>query len=272
MNNVSKKLAAMVLAPIAVIGMGFSLFTTSAIATGETQQGASDNQQLAVQATSISTEVRPWCGWTALTASNSLITLTPVDGQDTVYDGDEIDLEATGQQFAIRVGPAGSAVAADGEFTALAADNCSWFADDQKNGVNVTTTLSGNSFTAVSDVNTGPEAVEDLTMNFDAETENPLTIDNTPTLASCPTPTEVDPTAGQFSFSGSPLVGTAAVLTANVVSMTAANTGTNNFCSWTSDYSISIPGGKKPLFGNSTYTFTGPTVTNTMVYSRTITP
>jgi hypothetical protein len=252
--------------------MTFSLFTTSAIATGETQQGSSGNQQLAVQATSITTDVRPWCGWTALTAANSAITLAPAAGQDTVYDGDAIALEAIGQEFAIRVGPAGSAVAAGESFEALAADNCSWFANDQKNGVNVSTSLSGNSFTAVSDANTGEIPATDVTMNFDAEAGNPLTIDNTP--VSCPRPVVTDgieatAAAGEFSFSGSPLVVTATGASDNVVSMTAANTGTNNFCSWTSDYSISIPAGKKPLFGDSTYTFTGPTITNTMVYSRT---
>ena len=268
MSNL-KKIAAIFLAPLAAIGMTFSLFTTSAIATGELQQGSSGNQQLAVQATLIQTDVRPWCGWTALTAANSTITLAPAAGQDTVYDGDAIALEAIGQGFAIRVGPAGSAVAAGESFVALAADNCSWFADDQKNGVNVSTSLSGNSFTAVSDANGGADPVEDVTMNFDAEAGNPLTIDNTPTADSCPTPASGEAAAGEFSFSGSPLVVTATGASANVVAMTATNTGTNNFCSWTSDYSISIPAGKKPLFGDSTYTFTGPTITNTMVYSRT---
>lgn len=257
MNNVSKKIAATVLAPIAVIGMGFSLFTSSAIATGTTQQGSSGNQQLAVQATSISTKVRPWCGWTALTAANSSISLDPVAGQDTVYDGDAIALEATGQEFAIRVGPAGSAVAAGESFVALAADNCSWFdSATATNGVAVSTTLSGNSFNAVSDANTGEILAVDPTMDFDAVNDNPLTIGNIAVLCE------------GFSFSGSPLVVTATGAEANVVSLAAIATGTNNFCSWTSNYAISIPAGKMPMFGDSTYTYTGPTITNTMVYSR----
>jgi hypothetical protein len=255
MNKVSKKIAAMVLAPIAVIGMAFSLFTSSAIATGETQQGVSGEQDLASQATSISTEVRPWCGWTALTAANASITLAPATA--TVYDGTAIDLVATGQQFAIRVGPAGSAVAAGTEFTALGVDNCSWFADDQINGVAVSTELSGNSFIALSDANTGEVPTVDATMDFDAKPDNPLSIGNTAVLCD------------GFSFDVSPLLVTATgVASANVVSLLAGATGTNNFCSWTSDYAISIPGAMKPMFGDSTYTYTGPTITNTMVYSR----
>ena len=233
--------------------MTFSLFTTSAIATGETQQGASGSQTLASQSTEISTDVRPWCGWTALTAANDAITLAPTT--PTVYDGESITVVATGQRFAIRVGPAGSAVAADTPFAALDVDNCSWFAPDQVNGVAVSTTLSGNSFTAVSDANTGG-LTPDTTMNFDAVSENPLTIGNTAVACT------------GFSFLGSPLIVTASSASANVVSLSKANTGTNNFCSWTSDYAISIPAGMNPMFGDSTYTYTGPTITNTMVYSR----
>ena len=254
MNNVSKKIAAMVLAPIAVIGMAFSLFTSSAIATGVTQQGSLGEQDLASQATSISTEVRPWCGWTALTAANTSITLAPATA--TVYDGEAIALVAIGQQFAIRVGPAGSAVAAGTAFTALDADNCYWFAADQINGVAVSTGVSGNSFDAVSDANTGDDPVVDASMDFEAIVGNPLTIDNTAVFCT------------GFSFDESPLVVTATGASANVVSLDALSTGTNNFCSWTSNYAISIPAGMKPMFGDSTYTYTGPTITNTMVYSR----
>jgi len=254
MNNVSKKIAAMVLAPIAVIGMAFSLFTSSAIAAGETQQGATGEQDLASQATSISTEVRPWCGWTALTAASTSITLAPET--PTVYDGTAIELVATGQEFAIRVGPAGSAVDAGTDFTALGENNCSWFAADQINGVAVSTELSGNSFVAVSDANIGEVPAVDATMDFDAISGNPLTIENS--AVAC----------AEFSFVGSPLVVTDTGASANVVSLAALSTGTNNFCSWTSDYAISIPAGMKPMFGDSTYTYTGPTITNTMVYSR----
>ena len=120
----------------------------------------------------------------------------------------------------------------------------------------VSTTLSGNSFKALSDANTGEILAVDPTMDFDAVNDNPLTIGNIAVLCE------------GFSFSGSPLVVTATGAEANVVSLAAIATGTNNFCSWTSNYAISIPAGKMPMFGDSTYTYTGPTITNTMVYSR----
>jgi hypothetical protein len=265
MDNAIKKVLAAFLAPIAILGLVFTMFTASAFADGTTQQGASGDQDLAAQDTSIAIDVRPWCGWTALTAANDLISLEPVDGQDTVYDGDAINLEATGQEFAIRVGPAGSPVAAGEPFSALDADNCSWFAADQVNGVAVTTTLAGvgdadaHAFVGVSDA--AGEGSTDTSMNFEAGfgPDEAFVINNT--AASCT----------GFSFVGSPLTVTdaeSATTGSSVVTMDALFTTTNNFCSWTSSYAITIPAGLKPLHGDSTYTYTGPTITNTMVYSR----
>jgi hypothetical protein len=263
-DNAIKQALAVFLAPIAILGLVFSIsttsFTASAIADGTTQQGTSGDVDLSVQSTRIEMEVRPWCGWTALAASSDVITLAPTD--DVVYDGTLINLVATGVLFAIKVGPATDDTAVPQPFAAEEADECSWFATDQKNGVAVSTTLSGNVFAAVSDANLGGATTDD-TMSFSAEEGNPLTIDNTAT-SDC----DIDEETG-FNFEGSPfIVSDNSVLTKAVVSMTAQNTETNNFCSWTSDYAISIPAGKKPLFGDSTYTYTGPTVTNTMVYSR----
>jgi hypothetical protein len=267
MNNAIKKVLAAFLAPIAILGLVFTMFTASAIADGTTQQGASGNQGLAAQTTSISTDVRPWCGWTALTAANDSIALVPAEDEDTVYDGGAINLVATGQQFAIRVGPAGDPVAAGEPFSALDADNCSWFTDDQVNGVAVTTTLAGvgdveaHAFVGVSGA-TGATS-GDTSMNFEAGPEigEAFVINNAPVGCT------------DFSFFGSPLTVTddaSAKTGSSVVTMDALLTTTNNFCSWTSSYAITIPAGLKPLFGGSTYTFTGPTITNTMVYSRVV--
>jgi hypothetical protein len=257
MDNAIKKVLAAFLAPIAILGLVFTMFTASAFANGTTQQG-DDDQDLAAQDTSIVIDVRPWCGWTALTAENDLISLVPDVEQDTIYDGDEINLVAAGQEFAIRVGPAGNAAAAGSDFEALLPVNCSWFDPAlETNGVAVSTVLSSNSFTAVSSKNT--DSAVDATMDFDTDGVNPLIIDNTPE------------TCVGFTFMHPPYAVTSALDATegtDVVTLSAADTTTNSFCSWTSDYSVSIPAQMKPMFGGSTYTYTGPTVTNTMVYSR----
>jgi hypothetical protein len=263
MTIAMKRVIAALLAPIAIFGFALTAFTESAIADGTSQQEANGGQELTTQATEISTDVRPWCGWTALAATTSAIVLRPVSGQDAMYDGGEIALAANGKEFAIKVGPVRSSpVEAGVEFEEEESDNCSWFRDDQKNGVEVTTTLDHNNFVGKSSKNTGA-AEDDTSMNFDAEENNNFTIANTADEGSCT----------NFSFISPPLVVDdilTATTGASVVTLGAEATSTNNFCSWKSDYSIKIPAGMTPLFGDSTYTFEGPTITNTMVYSRAV--
>lgn len=256
MNKNYKKLLAAFVAPISILALSFSLATGSAVAAGETQQGASGTQSMAAQSTTISTEVRPWCGWSALTGANTAIALVPVAGQETVYDGSAIALEATGQQFAVKVGPV---VADESARTVITAEtdvaNCSWYDEGQKNGMSIKTTLSGYEFDG-----SAVAGDADTSMDFGATIANKFSISNT--AATC---------GLDFSFTGSPLEVTdiaTATDGANVVSMTAANTSTISFCSWTSGYSISIPAGLKPTVGGTTYSFVGPTITNTMTYSR----
>lgn len=266
MNKNYKKLLAAFVAPISILGLSFSLATGSAVAAGETQQGASGTQSMAAQSTTISTAVRPWCGWSALTGANTAIALVPVAGEETVYDGSAIALGATGQEFAVKVGPV---VANDSARTAIAAEtditNCSWYDDTQKNGMSIQTTLSGFEFAG----STSAEGT-DTSMDFDASSSNKFSISNT-AVTCVQNTSEGTPVTTGFDFTGSPLEVTDAITAtagANVVAMTAANTSTISFCSWTSGYSISIPAGLKPTVGGTTYSFVGPTITNTMTYSR----
>ncbi len=254
MNKNYKKLLAAFVAPISILGLSFSLATGSAVAAGETQQGDSGTQSMAAQSTTISTAVRPWCGWSALTGVNTEIVLAPETA--TVYDGTAIALVATGQEFAVKVGPV---TADESARTVMAPEtdvaNCSWYDDSQKNGMSIMTTLSGYQFDG-----SPVDGDADTSMDFGATSTNKFSISNT--AVTCD---------DDFSFTGSPLEVTdsaTATVGANVVAMTAANTSTKSFCSWTSGYSISIPAGLKPTVGGTTYSFVGPTITNTMTYSR----
>ena len=258
-----RRLLAAFLAPIALLALAFSISSTSAFGeVGVTQQSDNGTQALDSQTTGIEMPVRPWCGWVALTGANSPIVLAPAAGQETTYDGTAITLEAVGQEYAIKVAPVDQ-VTTDNlmSFTQEADDACSWFASSEVNGVDVSTTLDVNTFTAVSDKNTS--SVADTSMDFttDDGLDQNLVIDNTPVTCA---------DAG-FSFINNPFVVTtsaSATTGTNVVSMPAMSTLTNSYCSWTSSYTVTIPSELKPTFGNSTYTYTGPTVTNTMVYGR----
>ena len=258
-----RRLLAAFLAPIALLALAFSISSTSAFGeVGVTQQSNDGTQALDSQTTGVEMPVRPWCGWVALTGANSPIVLAPAAGQETTYDGTAITLEAVGQEYAIKVAPVDQETTSDlASFIQEADDACSWFASSEVNGVDVSTTLDVNTFTAVSDKNT--LSVADTSMDFttnDGLDQN-LVIDNTPVTCA---------DAG-FSFINNPFVVTtsaSATTGTNVVSMPAMSTLTNSYCSWTSSYTVTIPSELKPTFGNSTYTYTGPTVTNTMVYGR----
>jgi hypothetical protein len=258
-----RRLLAAFLAPIALLALAFSISSTSAFGeVGVTQQSNDGTQALDSQTTGIEMPVRPWCGWVALTGANSPIVLAPAAGQETTYDGTAITLEAVGQEYAIKVAPVDQETTSDlASFIQEADDACSWFASSEVNGVDVSTTLDVNTFTAVSDKNTS--SVADTSMDFttDDGLDQNLVIDNTPVTCA---------DAG-FSFINNPFVVTtsaSATTGTNVVSMPAMSTLTNSYCSWTSSYTVTIPSELKPTFGNSTYTYTGPTVTNTMVYGR----
>ena len=255
-----RRLLAAFLAPIALLALAFSISSTAAFGeAGVTQQPALGSQGLDMQTTGIEMPVRPWCGWIALTGANTPIALLPVVGQDETYDGDEIELEAVGQEYAIKVAPVDQDPTSDlGSFSQELVDACSWFAESEVNGVIVSTTLNDNIFTAVSNRNPGgPDDSMDFTT--DGIDQN-LVISNTSVTCD-----------GGFSFIGSSLIVSdlsSATTGSTVVSMSPDFTTTNSYCSWTSDYMVTIPSGLKPTFGNSTYTYTGPTITNTMVYGR----
>ena len=256
-----RRLLAAFLAPIALLALAFSISSTTAFGeVGVTQQGASGDQELDSQTTGIEMPVRPWCGWIALTGANAAIALEPAAGQETTYDGDTITLEAVGQEYAIKVAPVDQDPTSDlGSFTQELEDACSWFAPSEVNGVNVSTTLDVNTFTAISNKNT--LQVVDPTMDFETDdgVDQNLVISNNEVTC--------DP---DFTFDNEPfrVMGAETLTGTNVVTMLSTSTTTTSYCSWTSDYTVTIPSGLKPMFGNSTYTYTGPTITNTMVYGR----
>jgi len=260
-----RRLLAAVLAPLALLALAFSISSTSAFGeVGVDQQAASGSAPLDSQTMGTDMQVRPWCGWIALTGANTPIVLAPTPlEEDLVYDGDAIDLEAVGQEYAIKVAPVDSTPTSIlAEFSKEEEYACSWFAPSEVNGVNVSTTASSNTFTAVSSKNTSTPAAVDTSMDFttdDGMLQN-LVIDNTQVFCDVGFDFIIPP----FTITDAASASTGA----NVVSMNPMLTTTNSYCSWTSSYRVTIPSGLKPTYGNSTYTYTGPTITNTMVYGR----
>jgi hypothetical protein len=191
--------------------------------------------------TSATVAVPPWCGWNINPVLSS-ITLAPSLGAK--YLG--VDLELTGSTSSVNayVG------ASTGATEALGDDNCSWFGKTPQAATFAVTIASGNdSFTATS--TEGRDAAMDWSLST-----KPLGIANT-FASGCEL-------AG---FTPNPGASMAASGTSTAWSILSAAVTTNDFCSYSVAYTATVPAGKLPTYGDSIYTFTGPTLVHTLTTS-----
>jgi hypothetical protein len=193
--------------------------------------------------TSASVVVPPWCGWNINPVVAS-ITLSPAGSAK--YLG--ADLELTGSTSSVNayVG------ATTGASVAPALDNCSWFGKTpQAAKFDVTIATDDAKFTAKSGANTDADMGWSLSLK-------PLVIANTFDDGCA--------TAG-FVKNVSPTASMAAAGTNTAWTIASSAVTTNDFCSYSVQYTATVPGGKLPTYGDSTYTFTGPTLVHTLTTS-----
>jgi hypothetical protein len=196
---------------------------------GETEAGIAE--------TTADVVVPPWCGWN-INPVTSNITLS---SEGASYVGE--DLLLTGSTSAVNayVGGAESAEAAP------SSDNCSWFGKTpQSASFDVEIAEGDAGFTAVSGGLADPE------MDWSLSTE-PLVIAND--FSDGCVADGFTPNAGATMFASG---------TTNAWTITDFDVVTNNFCNYSVDYTATIPGGMMPTYGDSTYTFTGPSLIHTL--------
>lgn len=250
MNILLKKVAAIAALPIATTGLVVGLIG-SGPAFAYDMPGTVSNPSATPAAladgdasVSASTKTVPWCGWTVSGLPNTLVlTDTSVAaGQTSKYVGSEISLAGASGSISAFVSGTGAAATED-------VDNCSWYGDDNKQGLAMTVRASGAGFSA-----TAAQGGADAGMGFDLTELKPLSI--TPTYAaSC---------ANGFTTSDSLSVYAGSLGSNPVTTKSKASVSTTTACSWTLDYAATIPAGKEPKFGDQVYTFTGPTLTTTV--------
>lgn len=250
MNILLKKVAAIAALPIATTGLvvgligsgpAFAYDMPGTVSDPTATPAALANGDASVSA---STKTVPWCGWTVrglpetLTLSDTSVTA----GETSKYVGSEISLAGASGSISAFVSGTGAAATAD-------VDNCSWYGDDNKQGLAMTVRASGAGFTA-----TAAEGGADAGMGFLLTEAKPLSI--TPTYAaSCANGFTTSDALNVFGDS----------LTSNpVTTKDKASVSTTTACSWTLAYATKIPAGKEPKFGDQVYTFTGPTLTTTV--------
>lgn len=245
----SKFLGAVV-APISIVGLTLALgLGSTAFGIGEQQQTLDDT---VISTLDVTTDILvvPWCGWYVSTSEATAIALVPAADEPTSYTGEEISLTATGDENFAYVGPNGSL----SEQSLDAA--CSWFDDDtNKYGARYDVEADGSAFVAEALADGDFAGGFDAGMDFTADTSNPLRITNVG-IETCSVEGFETNELAELSDVNS----TTTPWTVNTISVT-----NNNFCAWNAKYEINIPADKSPLYGNSTYRWTGPILTHTLV-------
>lgn len=188
--------------------------------------------------------VPPWCGWN-INPVTSNITLTPAG----TYIGDALVLSGSTSNVNAYVGGTSAAI------EVLADTNCSWFGKTPQSArFDVEIAADDAGFTAVSG------GLPDPAMDWELGTgpgSTPLVIAN-------------NFSDGCVLDGFTPNTETASVISHGVTNAWTIGSGsvvTNNFCNYSVDYTAAIPAGKLPTYGDSTYTFTGPSLIHTLTTS-----
>ena len=195
--------------------------------------------QAGIAETTADVVVPPWCGWN-INPVTSNITLYPAG--EASYVGE--DLVLSGSTSAVNA-YVGGAVSAE---SAPSLDNCSWFGKSPQSASFDVKIDAGNArFTAVSGGSI------DSAMDWELS-QKPLVIENVFS-------------DGCVINGFTPNTETASIGAAgtyNAWTITDLDVRTNNFCNYSVDYTATIPGGMNPTYGDSTYTFTGPSLIHTL--------
>jgi hypothetical protein len=239
----SKLVATKVGIAASMLGMVVALSgITSGFAAGSDTPTEGDTSAGSASTTA-SVVVPPWCGWNINPVVAS-ITLAPADSAK--YLGADLALTGSTSSVNAYVG------ATTGASVAPAVDNCSWFGKTpQAAKFDVTIATGNDKFTAAS----GSNADADMGWLLSIK---PLVIANT-FDSGC--------LSAGFIANVSPTASMGAAGTNTAWTIASAAVSTNDFCSYSVLYTATVPGGKLPKYGNSTYTFTGPTLVHTLTTS-----
>jgi len=241
--NMAKKFMAALVALVAAAGLALTVAPTFVNAAGEGPIDWTLPENAAVgDATTESTiDVPPWCDW-RIGSLDETVDLVPAEGQDLAYDGDAINLEYVGASINAYIG------GSDGFVTKGADDNCSWFGATAV-GAELVVAMAGSMFEA-----TAEAGGRDEDMDFEADTGNPLVV-SASFAEGCAAEGFIDGGLGSLD---------ALNPTGEVWSVASGSASTNNFCSFSIDYGITIPANMSPTYGDTTYTWTGPSLTFTI--------
>ena len=234
-SQLGRKVLAMLVALLASAAMSFSTIGLVS-ASSEDARGIAGDIDAGEGATSSSVVVPPWCAW-YLNGSAETIDLEPP--ADAKYIGDELVVTAESPVMYAYIGSEIDQTAEMDE------DNCSWFGATPWEA-EFTVSIDGTDFAAST-----AGAARDVAMDFAVDNENPISI--VPAFDGC---------GANFTEGPASQLPEGEAMSAEVWTNIAG--GTNDFCTFSFTYSVTIPDGLIPSYGGTTYIWTGPNITHTV--------
>lgn len=227
-----KKVMALILAPIAMLGLTLSVVTLSSASaeiTGSNSTGSSVGTV-------------PQCAW-HLDGVSGDVTLS--HGDESKYKGEAYAISGSSSSVDSYVAPVDSSA----KPTSPGADDCSWYTSKASASVTISTSANPG-FTSSS-------FADDTSMNFLLNnSSNKLTATVSP---DCSAPWSTPADGDNDIYSGH--------VSAVATSLAKSSVTTTSACSYTVGYAATVPAGKSPLHAGQNYALAGPTMTTTLVTS-----
>ncbi len=227
-----KKVIALTIAPIAMIGLTLSvagLSSANAEISGSNSTGSS-----------IGTV--PQCAW-HLDGVSGDVTLS--HGDETKYKGADYAISGSSSSVDSYVAP----VAATSKPASPGNDDCSWYTSKASASVTISTDADPG-FTSTT-------FAGDSSMNFSLNnSSNKLTVTVSP---DCSAPWSTPSAGDNDIYSGH--------VSAVATSLAKTSVTTTSACSYTVGYAATVPAGKSPTHAGENYALAGPTMTTTLVTS-----
>ena len=246
---------------LALLPVSMALLLIGSVSGGIVLADAQNDNDTDSQAASASVATEELCTW-FITNMPANATMAPaaegsgnnLAGEDE-YDGTTFDMVKT-EDSDMQVYTSGNL----GTGSAEANTECTFY--DAKKGFTLTHTVSGTTFTATY----GDDDTADTDMNFDIDGTLPLTIDGTENT--CFTAADADEEDSGWTLTDSTM--SAADSSNDFLSLSYANTAMVNTtsssdrCDVGIEFRVTVPADMTPSAPGETYTWSGPTITNTV--------
>jgi hypothetical protein len=227
-----KKVIALFVAPVAMVGLTFSIASFSSASAAIEGSNSTGSTVGTV----------PQCAW-HLDGVSGAVSLT--HGTEAKYKGLAYLIEGSSSSVDSYVAPISATTMPESP----GVDDCSWYTSKASASVTISTSTDPEF--------TSSTFAGDTSMNFALDsTSNKLTATVSP---SCASPWTTPDEGANDIYTGH--------VSAVATSLAKSNVSTQSKCSYTVGYAATVPAGKSPVNAGANYALAGPTMTTTLVTS-----